>query len=413
MTAAAPRRDCILFSTADWHSPYWTNKQHTAQRLAARGWRVLYVETVGLRAPHLGSGRDWRRLWRRLWHGMRSLAAGPLDAGSGVHVLSPLSLPFGHGSRAVQALNQGLLRLTVRRFAQAQRFVRPVVWTYHPFMLGAVEGLAAGPLVYHCVDDLGAVPGVDGQAFAARERVLLQRCDAVFATSRPLERRCAAANANTHYMPNVVDAEHFATAFKAASLPGEIAAIPEPRIAYHGVLSDYKVDFALLHGLAEARPDWHLVLIGEEREGQASAALRALAARPNVHCIGWRAYGDLPACLAGMAVGLLPSLVNDYTRSMFPMKFYEYLAAGVPVVSTPLAFTLEPRDGLEVGADEAGFVAAVERQLRRGRLGVDAARAAVGDNVWEARLDKMLHILDAADHTAARPVTEARPGGRR
>jgi hypothetical protein len=93
------------------------------------------------------------------------------------------------------------------------------------------------------------------------------------------------------------------------------------------------------------------------------------------------------------------------------MKFYEYLAAGVPVVSTPLAFTLEPRDGLEVGADEAGFIAAVERQLRRGRLGADAARAAVGDNVWEARLDKMLHILDAADHTAARPATEARPGG--
>lgn len=70
-------RDCVMFSTADWDEPYWTNKQHTASLLASRGWRVLYVESVGFRSPKVGSGRDWARLWRRLWRGVQSLVLGP------------------------------------------------------------------------------------------------------------------------------------------------------------------------------------------------------------------------------------------------------------------------------------------------------------------------------------------------
>jgi glycosyltransferase involved in cell wall biosynthesis len=397
-------RDCILFSSADWYTPYWTNKQHTAERLGALGWRVLYVETIGLRAPNLGSGRDWSRLWRRLLRGLRSLIAGPAAATSrGVHVLSPLALPFGHGRPLVRRFNQALLRAGLGRFMRAQGFRRPVLWTYHPFMLDAVSGFDAGPLVYHCVDDLGEVPGVDAAAFAVAERRLLEKCDAVFATSRPLEERCRAVNANTHYLPNVADADHFGAALDHGPLPDDMAAIPAPRIVYHGVLSDYKLDFALLDEIARAHADWHLVLIGEEREGQANERLRALSGRANVHRLGRKDYARLPDYLRGADVGMLPTLVNAYTRAMFPMKFYEYLAAGVPVVSTPLAFTEERRAGLEVGGDAASFAAAVARQLARGRLDADEARAAVGDNLWEARLDKMLHIVAHADQTGAPP----------
>jgi glycosyltransferase involved in cell wall biosynthesis len=96
-----------------------------------------------------------------------------------------------------------------------------------------------------------------------------------------------------------------------------------------------------------------------------------------------------------MQVGVLPTLLNEYTRSMFPMKFYEFLAAGLPVVSTPLDFAKEPRAGLEVGGDLNAFVAAIEKQLARGKLSADEARAAVGDNTWERRLDKMLKITFA------------------
>lgn len=384
--------DCVMFSTADWDEPYWTNKQHTASLLASRGWRVLYVESVGFRAPKVGSGRDWARLWRRLWRGVQSLVLGPPRREQNVWVLSPLMIPAKHHWPIVRALNQFLLRATVTRFTRRKCFTSPVVWTYHPFMLDAIRNLHRGPLVYHCVDDIGAVPGVDVDAFDNAQRELLGVSDAVFTTAPALQSQCALHNRNTHYFGNVVDAVHFGAALDDGPLPPELEAIPEPRLVYHGVLSDFKIDIPLLLATAKARPEWHWVIIGEEREGQRSSLLSEFARLPNAHLLGYRNYRDLPAYLRGMRVGVLPTLLNDYTRSMFPMKFFEYLAAGLPVVSTPLDFAREPRAGLEVGSDEPSFVAAIERQLARGKLDRRDAEAAVGDNTWDRRLDKMLAI---------------------
>lgn len=384
-------RDCILFSTADWDEPYWTNKQHTARVLARRGWRVLYVESVGLRAPRLASGKDWKRIARRLWNGFRSNFVAPALREPNVWVLSPLMLPASHHRPVVRRLNQWLLRHGIVRFVRRQGFGTPMVWTYHPFMQEAIEALPHGPTVYHCVDDLAAIPGVDVDAFDAAQRRLLKSCDAVFTTARALMEKCAPYNANTHFFANVVDTEHFGRALDAAvALPPEVRAVDEPRLVYHGVLSDFKVDFALILAAAQMRPDWHWFFIGEEREGQRSEWVDRLKALPNVHFLGYRRYEDLPDYLRGMQVGLLPTLLNAYTRSMFPMKFFEYLAAGLPVVSTPLDFTGDQFEGLEVGDTPAAFVAGIERQLRRGRLAAEEALAYVGDNTWDTRVDRML-----------------------
>jgi len=149
--------DCLLFATADWDAPYWTNKQHVASHLAERGYRVLYVESVGLRTPSLASGLDLARLWRRLWRGLR----GARPQRETLWVLSPLVLPFAQGHPIVKRLNQSILRRAIRRFSRHHGLQQPMIWTYHPYMLEAIAGIARGPLVYHCVDDLGAVPGID------------------------------------------------------------------------------------------------------------------------------------------------------------------------------------------------------------------------------------------------------------
>lgn len=390
VVAGAEAGDCVLFSTADWDEPYWTNKQHMACELAGLGWRVLYIESVGLRRPRMASGRDWKRLWRRLWRGVQSVLIGPPRRRDNIWVLSPLIVPAKHHWPVVRWINQALLRHALRRFLRARRFARPLVWTYHPYMQNAIADVPRGALVYHCVDDLSAVPGVDVAAFEAAERGLLQACDAVFVTARALEDRCRPFNPRTYFLPNVADDRHFGKALAAGPVPDDLAAIPTPRLVYHGVLSDFKVDFALLLEVARRRPEWHWVLIGEQREGQQSPLVDALAALPNVHLLGYRSYAQLPDYLRGMQVGLLPTLINDYTRSMFPMKFFEYLAAGLPVVSTPLAFAEDGPAGLEIGADADAFEAAIERQLERGRLGEEEARRFVGDNTWRARTVRML-----------------------
>jgi glycosyltransferase involved in cell wall biosynthesis len=301
-------------------------------------------------------------------------------------------VPAGHHLPFVRSLNQALLRLSVARFARARRYKEPVVWTYHPYMLDSIATLKRGPLVYHCVDDIAAIPGVDVDAFRNAQQALLGQCEAVFTTAMSLKEVCLPFNRNTHFFGNVVDDAHFGEARADGPLPAELAAIPEPRLVYHGVLSDFKVDFPLLMQTAQARPQWQWVIIGEEREGQRSELLAQLARLPNVHLLGYRSYRSLPQYLRGMQVGVLPTLLNEYTRSMFPMKFYEYLAAGLPVVSTPLDFAREPRAGLEVGGDANAFIGAIEKQLARGKLSAEEAVAAVGENTWERRLDKMLGI---------------------
>lgn len=391
--AAPVPASCILFATADWDEPYWTNKQHCAKSLAELGTQVLYAESVGLRSPKAGSAKDWGRLWNRLRKGLASLLFGAAERAPGIFVLSPLLVPAGHRHPATRALNRWLLKAAIVRTIRQQRFAKPLIWTYHPFMLDAIEGMGTGPVLYHCVDDLSAVPGVNPDAFRTAERQLLERADVVFATAPALADYCKQYNANTHFLPNVVDAEHFGKALEPGPIPADLARIPEPRLCYHGVLSDFKIDFQLLIDCARSKPEWSWVLIGEEREGQNSALVAELKTLPNVHFLGYKPYAELPDYLRGMQVGLLPSLINDYTRGMFPMKYFEYLASGVPIVSTPLSFSATVGSGVLVAEEPSAFVDAIYRQIAGGRFdGCDVARI-VGNNTWRGRLSAMLGVL--------------------
>ena len=149
----------------------------------------------------------------------------------------------------------------------------------------------------------------------------------------------------------------------------------------------------LIFSIAENRPDWHWVMIGEEREGQSSTKVKQLSELENVHFLGHRPYEQLPHYLAGMNVATLPTLINSYTASMFPMKYFEYLAAGVPVVSTPLTFTQTYESGLIVAEDSSSFSDALALQINKGRISEQSSKDYVGDNTWQSRLKVMLVIL--------------------
>ncbi len=383
------QRDCILFATADWDAPYWTNKQHTASQLAKLGFRVLYVESVGLRTPTVNR-KDLSRIWRRLIRGVRP----PRAAAKNIWVFSPLIIPFKHHWSWVRAINQGILSWQLKRFSKRKNFRAPIVWTYHPFILQTLHALTHQKLIYHCVDDLSAVPGINTTAFNREEQHLLANCDAVFTTSETLYERCVIANANTHHFANVADAEHFGKARQSGAIPSELAAIPHPRIGYVGALSDYKVDFELILSVATQHPEWHWVLIGDEREGQKNAVVEQLRALSNVHFLGYRPYATLPDYLRGFDIATLPSLLNDYTRAMFPMKYFEYLAAGLPIVTTPLEFTRHHTAGLVVSNSADEFAQGIAMQLARGRLADTDAEQFVADHTWEVRLQKMLIKAD-------------------
>lgn len=382
-------KDFILFSTADWDEPYWTNKQHTASHLAAAGHRVLYIESVGLRTPNLASGRDLGRMWRRLKRSLR----GPRRVRDSVWVYSPLIIPFKHQWSLVRFVNQGILRTTISLFAACKKFQRPVIWTYHPFMLESLPKLDNRALVYHCVDDLSVIPGIDPEGYRLEEARLLSESDVVFATSQALYDHCSHLNTNTHFFPNVADLEHFSSAQLEGSVPQDLANIPEPRLGYIGVLSDFKVDFDLVYEVAKTKPEWQWVFVGEEREGQSNSVVEQLRPLANVHFLGRRDYNQLPEYMRGLSLGMLPSVINQYTRSMFPMKYFEYLAAGLPVVATALDFTNTYTAGMRVASNSDEMILAIEKQLQRGRYNQRESRVFVGENTWDQRLKKMLSYI--------------------
>jgi glycosyltransferase involved in cell wall biosynthesis len=385
---------CVLFSTADWDAPYWTNKQHTAKNLALKGIKVLYIESIGLRRPKITSSIDIGRIFRRLFR----VIQGVHQVDQNIYVLSPLIIPFKHHWFLVRWFNQAFLRVLINHFIKRIQIrggaCNPIVWAYHPYAFDSIPKDSNWPVIYHCVDDLSAVPGIDGKAFNLVEQDFLKHVDVVFTTSATLYEKCRPFSDNIYNFPNVVDFEHFSQEADSSKAPRDLESIPHPRIGYVGVLSDFKIDFELLFEVVKLSPQWQFIFIGEEREGQSSLLVAKLKLEPNVHFLGYRKYADLPMYMSRIDVAILPTLINSYTKSMFPMKYFEYISAGLPVVSTPLDFLQEHSAGVLMGRNAKTFVDAIVKQLNSGKISAHQAANIVGDNTWVSRLDKMINCIE-------------------
>jgi hypothetical protein len=159
----------------------------------------------------------------------------------------------------------------------------------------------------------------------------------VFTTAPELQSALAPLNPATYPFGNVADAEHFGTALDGAlACPEDLRGLPHPLLLFMGAIDAYKLDLPMLAALARATPEWTYVLIGPVGETDPSTDVAALRQLSNVHLLGPRPYAQLPAYLSQADGALLPLRHNDYTRHMFPMKFFEYLAAGCPVVATAI-----------------------------------------------------------------------------
>ena len=387
MSAARPAmRGIVCVGFADWDTELWTNQQHLMSRLAERGEVVLFIESLGLRRPQL-RGKDARRIARRLSRGLR-----PPRRRGGVTVLSPLVIPL-HGSRPVRAVNARLLRRTVRRAARRLGLEHPVLWSYVPQAEPLIEALEPSLVVYHCVDDIAEQPGVASAPFRAVEKRFVARADLVLTSAPALDARMRTLTPKVLYAPNVADTALFATALDDGPVDPAIAALPRPRLVFTGAVVATKVDVELLAEVARRRPDWTLALVGPVGAGDPGTDLSALDGLPNVHLLGARPYAGLPAVLRGADAALIPYLINPLTRSVLPMKVHEYLAAGLPVVATPLP-ALEGQTDIvfastaEETVDAVGAALAQDTpELRRERSRRAAAHS------WDSRIEEILAAL--------------------
>jgi glycosyltransferase involved in cell wall biosynthesis len=382
-------RSIVCVGFAEWQTDLWTNQHHLMSRLAQDN-RILFIESLGLRRPTL-TGTDVRRMARRVRTGL----AGPRVA-DGLHLLSPLVLPF-QGAAAARALNAQLLPRLVSRAMRRVNLGHDILWGYVPQAEMLLDSVRPRLVVYHCVDDIAAQPAIDSASFRAAEERFVRRADLVLASAPRLEARMSAMGARVVYAPNVADHPLFAQALEPGPEDPGLAALARPRLVFTGAVVGLKLDLRLLEELAHKRPAWSIALVGPVGAGDPRTDVSALAALPNVHLLGHRRYQELPSVLRGADVGLIPYAVNELTCSVFPMKVYEYLSAGLPVVATPLP-ALEGVAEVGIAADADETVSLVEEALESD--GPQARRersTAAARHSWDARLAEIAAAVQEAE----------------
>jgi glycosyltransferase involved in cell wall biosynthesis len=263
----------------------------------------------------------------------------------------------------------------------------PIVLVSNPLLLPYVKPFKNPRVVYDFLDDLG----IHGDEHTPRQEVsraherLLREAELVLVTADRLARQCAASRGDALVCPNAVDADHFRPAAPDAT-PRDLEPIllkAKPLVGYYGALAKW-FDFELVEGLARLRPDLEFVLLGPDYDG--AVRTRDWRGLDNLHWLGEKKYEELPAYLHAWSVATIPFLINDITLSTSPLKMFEYMAGGRPVVSTPLPECLK-HDTVLIGRDAREFSAAIDRALELGRDPAYLSKLA-GDadaNTWAAR----------------------------
>jgi glycosyltransferase involved in cell wall biosynthesis len=307
----------------------------------------------------------------------------------------------------IDAERRRVLQETLRSPGLARRFADPVLWFNDPMAVVACAGhLGERAIVYDCMDELSQFRGAP-PALLERERQLLRVADVVFCGGQKMRRKRLPLNSNCHFYGTGVDVTHFGAARDAGTaLAPEIAALGDaPVLGYFGVI-DERIDYELLAKLADAQPEWHIVMVGPV----AKVDPATFPQRANLHWLGGRPYEALPALTKGFSVCLMPFALNAATEYINPTKALEYMAAGRPVVSTALD---EVRLNFGTVAHIADSHEEFIRLCRREVVAPTATRIAAGielatQNTWEAIVARMEgHVADVLA-TSGRGTTRAR-----
>ncbi|KKC24658.1 UDP-galactopyranose mutase [Sphingomonas sp. SRS2] len=309
---------------------------------------------------------------------------------TGVAIATPI-LPCGADQSDQNRMLASLLDQAVAGFAG------PVVrWYYTPMMLPFSEHVAAECIVYDCMDELANFKNAPPELIPLESR-LLEHADLVFTGGYSLYEAKRDRHAAIHPFPSSVDVAHFGTARMDGGAPSDQAAIPGPRFGFYGVV-DERMDLELLAAVADAHSEWSIIIVGPV----VKISEADLPRRPNLHYLGPKGYAELPDYLRGWDVALMPFAINEATRFISPTKTPEYLAAGRPVVSTPICDVVRHYGDIAAVAIAErgdGFISACEQALELSRTGGswrDEVETVLSTISWERTYRQMADLIDEA-----------------
>lgn len=367
--------DIIRFPVIDWEFR-WQRPQQLSRQFAARGHRVFYITTDVVCISKEHAARDevcryvkFKKVDRNVWlvtlcaHRHLNLYQDQMDK---------LDIQYLKWS-----LEHVLAKFAVTSYVSIVDL---------PFWTPLVTAMNRHNIIYDCMDDHAGF-STNHADVIHQEDLLIQKANVVLTSSQVLHQRVRELNPSSILVRNAADVSHFAG--WAGSAPAELSSITGPVIGYYGAISDW-FDIGLIETMARNRPEWTFALIGHTF-GCNTSGVEQL---PNVLLLGEKPYEELPGYLHRFDCAIIPFVQNNLTQATNPVKLYEYLAAGKPVVSTPLPELTEiAADMVEIADSPAAFEAAVERALSIEAAQPEAARIRrkfAMCNTWGHRYE-MLH----------------------
>lgn len=375
----------IVCLSTSCYNPFPTRKQHVMNRISAE--EILYFDPP---VTYLAPLKD-KTAWKRLFMYRKSGARGARDNLT-VYATPPV-LPFFNKNRVINKINQKKIARFVRKKMKLHGFENPILWCYSPTSADAAPYIPHSSLVYDCVDRHSAYKGfIDEETVNTLEKNLSEQANTVFATAIGLYDTLSQYNKNAVMLPNGVNFEHFnRAANETFEIPEDMKDIKHPIVGFVGMLQEC-IDYDKIELIAKSRPDWSVVLIGKALPG---VNLDYLKQYKNIHFLGMKKYDDLPAYIQNFDVCLNVFRDGNLSRDVSPLKFYEYLATGKPIVSTPQPEqVLGYSDSVYISYGENDFIKRCEEAMAepdnaKRDLRIAYARACS----WDARVREMEEIL--------------------
>ncbi len=381
----------ICISSIDWDF-IWQGHQEIMLALARDGNRVLFIENTGARSPGI---RDFPRIRNRLKNWFSGVKGIRKEA-ENLYIFSPLILPFPY-SRVSLWINKYLVLPILDRWRKVMDFNNPVSWVFlpTPLSLSIIENLNSKAVIYYCIDNF-RVSSAAAKKIKYPEIKLMKRADLIFVTSKELYNYCSGYNDKVYIFPFAVNFREFEEIrLKKNEFPVELGSVNRPIIGYIGGIHKW-LDLGLIKETAKKYPQYSFVFVGPIQTD-----ISALAEIKNIYFLGKKEHKQIPLFINDFDACIIPYIITDYTKNVYPTKLNEYLALGKPVVSTALPeiinFNAENDNLVLVGNTQEEFMNCIPEAVRDSDETIINKRIiAAKKNSWPLRIEEMSNIIEGA-----------------
>jgi len=382
-------QNIICISSIDWDF-IWQGHQEIMSSFANNGNRVLFVENTGVRTPGF---KDLSRIRKRIKNWFKGVK-GIRQEADNLYIYSPLVLPFPY-SKIARWINRRIILGVLDRWMSVMDFNNPVLWTFlpTPLCLDIAGRIVKKLFIYYCIDNF-SVSSSEAKKITASERNVLKSADLVFVTSNELETMSLKYNKKVFSFPFAVNYPYFEKIRQGkCAIPDQLSGIKPPIVGYVGGIHKW-VDFKLIKETAEENPDCSFVFIGPEQVD--ISGLRSIS---NIHFLGKKGHDELPFYINYFDACIIPYLITDYTKNVYPTKLNEYFAFGKPVISTSLQeierFEKKYQGTVYIAKDKKEFSDFVRKAVFEKDSQLSSKRMEIAEeNSWEKRIEKMSELIE-------------------